>query len=413
MPRTVAYGALGLPVAFAALPVYVYAPKFYATLGLGLGMAGAVLLFTRVADALVDPWLGRLADRVRARKRFIAAALAILSPGLIAMFHPPSLGAGGLAVWLATSVVLTTLGYSAAVIAYQAWGAALGTPSERTRIAAAREGFGLVGVVLASILPQAFAPTVEAGLPQTTWAFVAILAVCAWATLAATPALPASRPAAAPEERAAARAPVLASPRFRRLLAVFALNGIAAAIPATLFLFFVADVLALESMSGAFLALYFVAAAATLPLWVVAAARVGKRNAWLIAMLLAVAVFFWAYFLGRGDALAFAIIAAASGIALGADLALPPALLADSIAADRAHGAEGAYFGVWNLVTKLNLALAAGLALPALGALGYQPGAADPGPWLAVAYCLAPCALKLAAAALLFTSIPAHSEEPR
>ncbi|MFN0162432.1 MAG: MFS transporter, partial [Burkholderiales bacterium] len=166
-------------------------------------------------------------------------------------------------------------------------------------------------------------------------------------------------------------------------------------------------------MSGAVLALYCVAAAATLPLWVPPAARIGKRNAWLIAMLLAVAVFFWAYFLGRGDVLAFAIIAAASGIALGADLALPPALLADSIAADRAGGSEGAYFGIWNLVTKLNLALAAGLALPALGALGYQPGAVDPGPWLAVAYCLVPCALKLAAAALLVTSIPAHSEEPR
>ncbi|MFN0163226.1 MAG: MFS transporter, partial [Burkholderiales bacterium] len=268
LPRTVAYGALGLPVAFAALPVYVYAPKFYATLGLSLGMAGAVLLFTRVADALIDPWLGRLADRVRARKLFIAAALTLLAPGLIAMFHPPALGADGLALWLAASVVLATLGYSAAVIAYQAWGAALGEPFERTRIAAAREGFGLIGVVLASILPQAFAPTVEAGLPQTTWAFAAILGACAWATLSMTPARSSAQLSETPGEVLKTRAPVLASPRFRGLLAVFALNGIAAAIPATLFLFFVADVLRLESMSGAFLALYFVAAAATLPLWV-------------------------------------------------------------------------------------------------------------------------------------------------
>lgn len=36
LPRSqvAAYGLLGLPLAFAALPVYVYAPKFYAGLGL-------------------------------------------------------------------------------------------------------------------------------------------------------------------------------------------------------------------------------------------------------------------------------------------------------------------------------------------------------------------------------------------
>ena len=35
---------------------------------------------------------------------------------------------------------------------------------------------------------------------------------------------------------------------------------------------------------------------------------------------------------------------------------------------------EGAYFGWWNFATKLNLALAAGLALPLLALLGYTPG---------------------------------------
>jgi Na+/melibiose symporter-like transporter len=68
---------------------------------------------------------------------------------------------------------------------------------------------------------------------------------------------------------------------------------------------------------------------------------------------------------------------------------------------------EGAYFGWWNFATKLNLALAAGLALPALGALGYAPGSRDEAALLTLttAYCLLPCALKLLAAALLYTQI--------
>jgi len=389
------FGALGLPLAFAALPIYVFAPKFYAGLGLSLTTAGAVLLAARVADGLIDPWLGAASDRAASPARFIALALIPLALGMLALFNPPS--GIPLALWLVAAVSVVTLGFSAASIAYQAWGARIGVASERTTITATREAFGLAGVILASLLPQVFAPTVEQGLPATALVFVLLLALCAFTTLVRPPATPTAIDSATTTPRGTAGA--FASRRFRRLLAVFALNGIASAIPATLFLFFVADVLGLEQKSGLFLALYFISAALALPLWVRLAAGIGKRRAWLASMMLAIAAFVWAYTLGSGDLLAFALISAASGAALGADLALPPALLADAIEADRARGAEGAYFGIWNLVTKLNLALAAGLALPLLEWLGYRPGLANAGAALAAMYCLLPCALKVLAIA--------------
>jgi hypothetical protein len=64
-------------------------------------------------------------------------------------------------------------------------------------------------------------------------------------------------------------------------------------------------------------------------------------------------------------------ICVASGVALGADLAVPGALLAGVI--QRAgHGQRGmkALLRLVELATKLNLALAAGLALPLLQAAG-------------------------------------------
>jgi Na+/melibiose symporter-like transporter len=125
-------------------------------------------------------------------------------------------------------------------------------------------------------------------------------------------------------------------------------------------------------------------------------------------MLLSIAVFVFASTLGAGDTTLFVIVCALSGFALGTDLALPGAMLAGTIAAsgDRGH-AEGAYFGWWNFATKLNLALAAGLALPALGLLGYTPGSRDPEAlqMLTWAYCLLPCLLKAIAAVLLYTRI--------
>jgi Na+/melibiose symporter-like transporter len=194
------------------------------------------------------------------------------------------------------------------------------------------------------------------------------------------------------------------NPAFRRLLAIFLVNGVASAVPATLVLFFIRDRLQLTQFEPWFLFAYFAAGALSMPLWVRAVARFGLPRLWLVAMLLAIGAFVWAAALPAGSAWGYGAVCVASGLALGADLALPGALLAGVIRR-AGHGAqaEGAYFGWWNFATKLNLALAAGLALPLLAAFGYTPGARDAAALnaLALAYCLVPCVLKLTAAGLL------------
>ena len=200
-----------------------------------------------------------------------------------------------------------------------------------------------------------------------------------------------------------------ARPGFRRLLGVFMLNGIASAVPATLVLFFIQDRLqAPANLEPVFLIAYFLCAALSIPLWLKAVHRFGLARCWLAGMVLAMSVFIWATQLGAGDIAAFVVVCALSGVALGTDLALPGAMLAGVIATagDRGH-AEGAYFGWWNFATKLNLALAAGLALPLLGVFGYAPGTRDPQGLqaLVAAYCLLPCLLKLGAALALYFTI--------
>jgi glycoside/pentoside/hexuronide:cation symporter, GPH family len=400
-----AYGLFGMPLAMAALPLYVHLPKFYGDhLGVNLALLGGVLLALRLADGLIDPLLGVLSDRGGARKRWLLVAAPLLAIGMIALFAPPARGESTLIAWLSLSLALVYGGFSLATINHQAWGAELSAdPVERTRITAVREGLALFGVVIASVLP-AFLGGSDGGLGRFAVLFAVFTLACAAITVAFTPNTRAApiASAASPSLRALLSRP-LADRLFRQLLLVFMLNGIAAAIPATLVLFFIADVLQAESWQGIFLALYFIAGAAGMPLWVKLSAAVGKPRAWLAAMFVAIAAFVWASRLGPGDTTAFTIICVLSGIALGADLALPPSLLADVIGRHGRMEATGSYFGLWTLATKLNLALAAGIALPLLSALGYAPGGRDPAALsaLAIVYAFVPCVLKLAACGAL------------
>jgi GPH family glycoside/pentoside/hexuronide:cation symporter len=247
--QLLAYGALGLPLAMAALPVYVHVPRLYAeAAGMSLSLLGALLLAARLLDAGIDPLLGGWSDRTSSRRRLIGLALPCLALGMLALLHPPTVAAP---LWLLASLVLTYFGFSLASVAYQAWGAELGRDAgERTRLTASREGFGLIGVILAAALPGLLANDLAQGLSGLAQIFpLLLLLLASWTFLGSPPSV--ARPQASGNLFGDLRA-VLNDRRFRRLLTVFVVNGVAAALPATLVLFFVADVLQAEAWSGAF-----------------------------------------------------------------------------------------------------------------------------------------------------------------
>lgn len=395
------YGALGMALAFVALPLYVLLPNFYAReFGVGLSTLGTILLGARLFDAVIDPALGGWVDRLFGRSvhavwRVACAAAVVLALGFAALFFPPVRG-NGLLVWATLALIVTYVAYSFVSVSHQSWGARLGGDEPfRARVAAWREAPGLIGVLLASTLP------VLAGLPVMVGVFVALLAVGLWALFYAP------RPEAQATALHATRNVLLPwkNARFRALMLIFVLNGIASAVPATLVLFFVQDLLqAPKNLEAVFLGAYFFAGALAIPLWMQAVKRIGLAWGWLASMVLSILVFIWAATLGAGDMWAYAAVCALSGVALGADLAFPSALLTGAIHKQGDQGQhEGAYYGWWNFATKLNMALAAGLALPLLDVFGYTPGARDPQALqaLVIAYCVLPCALKLIASGAL------------
>lgn len=391
------YGFLGLPLAMVALPVYVQLPAYYAAeLGLPLALTGWVLFGARIIDTLQDAWLGEWVDTLARKGRLrgvLVLAAVLLAIAFTALWLPPFQGEAALAAWMALGLALVYTQHSLINISYLSWGARLaGDTPGLTRAAGAREAAALAGVLLASAVPTVL---LESSLERTAamGLYGAVFTVLLFGGVAAL--LQAAPPWQFGQTSSRLRwRQTLADPQFRALIIPYFLNAWSVSIPATLALFFINDRLQAPALAGAFLGGYFLAGAAGLPLWTRLADRIGPLACWRLGMVLAIVAFVWAMFLDSGDTLAYGVICLMAGLALGADLAMPPVILARQIPA---HVDPASYYGLWSLLGKLALALS-GLALPLLAALGYEPGVAGTGTAvLAWVYGGVPCALKLAA----------------
>ena len=404
------YAALGLPLAMAMMPIYMIAPKFYGdVLGLELGALGAVLFFTRLLDTAQDPWIGGFVDRLQGRqngwRHVMIVAACLLGVGFVLLFTPPVWSQTGLLFWLSGALVLVYGGHSLLSVCYLTWGARLTDDlAGRARVTAWREAFGLVGVVVASVLPVLWVTQLgpRTGYQLFAWIFVALLVIALGITLRGAPA-----PKVASIQGSGAWRQALAPVEVRRVLLFYLLNAISVAIPATLVLFFIDDVVQAPQEAGLFLGIYFFVGMLTLPVWVKLADRVGKARAWCWGSGLAGLSLLSAYWVGAGDVFFYSAVCALAGAGLGADVALPPAMLADAIPPSYQQN-TGLYFGIWVLIGKFALALAAGFALPALQFFEYRPGNSESASALTSLYVFLPFLFKCLAMIILFSQSLRH-----
>ncbi|MEM9438579.1 MAG: MFS transporter, partial [Pseudomonadota bacterium] len=91
--RLPAFALFGAILAAAGLPIYIYAPPFYAeTYGVSLTGIAAVLFWLRLFDAIQDPALGWVSERLGDRRGWAVAlggaVLALSMFGLFAVTPP-------------------------------------------------------------------------------------------------------------------------------------------------------------------------------------------------------------------------------------------------------------------------------------------------------------------------------------
>jgi Na+/melibiose symporter-like transporter len=377
VPVLAAYGSLAFPLAAGFIALQVIVPTFYAqALGLSLSAVGGILLVARLWDMFTDPVVGFLSDRTPERwgrrKLWVVASAPLVAASVWLLFNPPQgvsntyLLLGAMAIYIAGTMALVPM---------NAWGAELSSNyHQRSRVAGSRVVFGLAGTMAALLLID---NSSNAALQSSLTAIAVLVLIGLAITVPVATRWVPDRSLTTPggsDLRGAWRLLVTPSP-FRRLLLAFLLNGVANAIPATLFLLFITHVLEEPGMAGPVLFLYFVCSAISVPVWVRVSARFGKHQTWCVAVLAACAFFTGAPFLEAGDMGWYLTIVVGTGLMIGADLALPSAINGDLIEWDAHENGQrrpGLFFALWGTASKLAFALAVGMIFPLLDLIGFD-----------------------------------------
>ena len=355
---------------------------------LPLRYSGLVLLVGGIWDAVNDPLIGVLADRVRTRwgrRRpfFLFDALPMAVTFAMLWWVPPW-GDLGRAAWFALAFILFDTAFTLMTIPYGALTAEITEDyDERTSLTGWRMALNLLGGLMAAF----FVPVIVGVFTrQATGYFVAaagfgLLAAVPYLMLFFTTKERFTATAPPRESLVASFVATLKNRAFRYIAAIYLLSWVTVNLVASLLQYYVTWWVRIPDQLEFVLVVVQGAAIACIPLVVLISGRLGKRGAyivtagWWAAVMLGLAVI-------PGTAHAFAyVLAGLAGFGVAGAQVIPWSMVPDVIEADEmisGRRREGAYYGVVTFFQKSGTAFVLGLVQWILGWTGYQPGGQQP-----------------------------------
>jgi GPH family glycoside/pentoside/hexuronide:cation symporter len=376
------YSLTDLPIAMSLFPVAVFIPRFYASdVGVPLTVVGTILFTVRIFDVFTDPLMGYLCDHTRTRfgrrRPWILAATPIMMLSIYMLFMPPADADWvHLFIWsMCLSVAITMM-----LIPYYAWGAELSPDyNERSRVTGARAMAGVLGSLIAQLVPGAALLFFGIGGSNVVLQLVGatmliVMPICVGLTLAKTPE---------PEHYHQTSMPVLQGLKlmwgngpFKQLVLAFLIGSIGLNITTPLYLFFIADVLGAEDQAIYMLTFFFLMSFAAVPFWVWLAGRIGKHRAYLAAFFLLAFAHPFYLLLGEGDFWWMLPITLTTGFAGGGfSSTLPNSMKADVIDLDTLRSGQNRaalFFSAWSFAQKATASLGGAIAVFGLAFFGFD-----------------------------------------
>ena len=397
------YSAALIGVGAIELMLQVYLLDLYLLAGLKPIWAGTAIALAVFWDAVSDPLMGSIWDRMSNKRSHSQAAMylalggTLLGASFALLFAPPEGVSQGvlfsslLGAYLLVNTGLTLFGVPHLALINELFR----DRGQRATAFAWRIGMGSLGLFLGIGLPAYFGASVgEEGdvdlLDARRWTGWALGIFVAVATLVSALSIKRSLGLAGSEENKEAmqvsklRETLLAGwrdGRFRSLIACFAILAIGRSFNSSLALPFYKG--RLDFRESDFASMLFTLTTAIIlsaPLWVWLSRRFSKGELFKYALYVLAALTAIAYPLMKPGQLAPVLWVAGFGGALVSSIVLLESLFSDFVESERERtnrSVAGAYFGLWKMLSKIARALGLAISGLALTAFGYREGVVD------------------------------------
>ncbi len=393
------YPLIAMPLAILGLPLYIYLPTYYAVdLNINITLVGVVLFLARLSDVFSDPLIGFLSDKsqrvLNSKKPIMFIGFLLATFSFYALINPIKEYALYFLIFFS---ILIYLGFSMIMVPYLTWVSEISDDyNEISSLNSNRELFTIIGLVLALIAPTMIdSQQLSQKLNLLFLLFIFLFTPLFLITLL-------KMKTKFTNNQTEIKLSILKllykeKEDYKYLQIGYFFNSLANAIPATLFILFIQVVIQDKNSNEWVLIVYFLAGIIALPFWNKLSKRKGKKQVWVLSILLASISFFFVVFLKQGDILWFALISFVTGLSLGADIAFPTAIQSDIIQNSKYKQLSSTSFGIWTMLTKLALASSVMITFSILGLIGFDENNINQNMILTLSllYALLPVILKL------------------
>jgi glycoside/pentoside/hexuronide:cation symporter, GPH family len=359
---------------------------------LGAGLAGTAMLIGKVCDAITDPTVGFLSDRTksrwgRRRPWMFWGAIFLFFTMILQYTNPHIESQLWLFIYMAVAYCLLTTAYTMVNIPYGSL-----TPElthdfdERTTLNAFRMSFAVVGTFIGAGLVLKIAgafSSQDTGWTAMSGIMGAVMLITAMITIF-TVKEPKRALAEAKEQEGFFKtyAAAFRNRPFVMALATYALHiaGTSVVQGALIYYFryiYFNGVKSPESDGAFTLALICMLAPALIfiPVWTMVSRKIGKKWSYNIGMALVAVAVLVIFLFGRQLGIGFFyLVMGIGGIGFSTNYVMPLAIIPDAVELDYANNGvrrEGAFYGVWNFMNKVGVALANFINGVILAAFGY------------------------------------------
>lgn len=364
--------------------------------GLPIGIAGTVVAVGRVWDAINDPLVGTLSDRLetrfgRRRPFFLIGALPLGLTFFLTFYAPNFQSIGAYVAYYIIVFFVFDTSFTLVNVPYSALTAELTQDyDERSSLAGWRMSMALFATLVTAALFQQLAENVFANwYPDavnpaalgyaTAAAFWGVVMVIVPLLLFVFIEEPKNVPEAEPLDIGKTFREVFRNQSFKWGAVIYLLTFTAVDIIAAIFVFFVLFAVGFEEGSGTgsiVLGVVLLAAIVFMPIVVRLSRKYGKKRTYIGAMLGWVVTMLAISLVPHGTGLTpLLIMAAIAGIGYSAANAIPWAIVADVVEEDEwntGQRREGIYAGYLVFFRKLTAGLAVAAASWTLGVLGFD-----------------------------------------